>query len=70
MKITKLQKDLVLEMKSQGADKSTINGIMNMLETKVQQEQMMNYLISIRNQKVPKGVVIGKALEIMKQEVK
>ena len=53
-----IQKLIIQEMQQQGADKQTINWAIGWLKTKEQQQQMMNYLISIREKHIPKGKII------------
>ena len=67
MIITSLQAQIVREMKNQGADKQTINGIMTDLTTEEQQKQMLKYLVSIRQKTITKSEVIEKALEISQE---
>ena len=64
MNITEIQAQIVREMKEQGADKQTINGIMRLLTTEEQQIKMLNYLKEIKFQETSKSQVIKKALEI------
>ena len=64
MNITEIQAQIVREMKEQGADKQTINGIMRLLITEEQQIKMLNYLKEIKFQETSKSQVIKKALEI------
>lgn len=64
MELTILQKALIQELKQQGANKDTINSVMSKLQTKIQQKEMMDYLITIRTKIVNKNEVILKALEI------
>lgn len=64
MELTILQKALIQELKQQGANKDTINSVMSKLQTKIQQKEMMDYLITIRTKTVNKNEVILKALEI------
>lgn len=64
MELTILQKALIQELKQQGANKDTINSLMSKLQTKIQQKEMMDYLITIRTKTVNKNEVILKALEI------
>ena len=59
MKLSKLQEKLVLEMKQQRAEHSIISWALSSLNTQEQIEQMMDYLISIRDKHIPKGVVIS-----------
>ena len=61
--LTKLEEKIVLEMIHQGADNSTISGVLNDLKTKQQREEMMEYLISIRDMEIPKGEVLEKSME-------
>lgn len=64
MELTILQKALIQELKQQGANKDTINSVVSKLQTKIQQKEMMDYLITIRTKTVNKNEVILKALEI------
>lgn len=64
MELTILQKALIQELKQQGANKDTINSVVSKLQTKIQQKEMMDYLITIRTKIVNKNAVILKALEI------
>lgn len=64
MELTILQKDIIQELKQQGANKDTINSVVSKLQTKIQQKEMMDYLITIRTKIVNKNAVILKALEI------
>lgn len=64
MELTILQKALIQELKQQGANKDTTNSVMSKLPTKIQQKEMMDYLITIRTKIVNKNAVILKALEI------
>ena len=52
-------------MKNQGADRPTVNEIMARLKTEAQQNEMLEYLISIRNKIASKHEVIEKSLEIV-----
>lgn len=67
MELTILQKTLIQELKQQGANKDTVNSIMPKLKTEKQQQEMMDYLITIRNKTINKNTVILKALEIQKK---
>ncbi len=67
MELTILQKTLIQELKQQGANKDTVNSIMPKLKTEKQQQEMMDYLITIRNKTINKNAVILKALEIKKK---
>ena len=69
MNITEIQAQIVREMKEQGADKQTINGIMRLLTTEEQQIKMLNYLKEIKFQETSKSQVIKKALEITRKIV-
>lgn len=64
MELTILQKAIIQELKQQGANKDTINSVVSKLQTKIQQKEMMDYLITIRTKTVNKNEVILKALEI------
>lgn len=64
MELTTLQKVLIQELKQQGANKDTVNSVMPKLKTKKQQQEMMDYLIAIRDKTINKNAVILKALEI------
>ncbi len=64
MELTILQKAIIQELKQQGANKDTINSVVSKLQTKIQQKEMMDYLITIRTKIVNKNAVILKALEI------
>lgn len=63
--LTELQIKLIDEMKEQGADRPTVNGIMARLKTIEQQEEMLNFLISIREKDISKSEVILKSMEIV-----
>lgn len=64
MELTTLQKTLIQELKQQGANKDTINSVMPKLKSEKRQQEMMDYLITIRTKIVNKNSVILKALEI------
>lgn len=64
MELTILQKAIIQELKQQGANKDTINSVVSKLQTKIQQKEMMDYLITIITKIVNKNAVILKALEI------
>ncbi len=64
--LTKEQKQLVDEMKQQGAEHSIIKWALLSLETPDQIKEMMEYLISIREEHIPKGIVIQKIDDISK----
>ncbi len=64
MELTILQKAIIQELKQQGANKDTINSVVSKLQTKIQQKEMMDYLITIRTKIVNKNAVILKTLEI------
>lgn len=64
--LTKEQEQLVKEMKKQGAEHSIIKWALISLETPGQINKMMDYLISIREEHIPKGIVIQKIDEISK----
>ena len=64
MELTILQKAIIQELKQQGANKDTINSVVSKLQTKIQQKEMMDYLITMRTKIVNKNAVILKALEI------
>ena len=64
MNRTKLQAQIVREMKDQGVEKKTINGIMDWLTTEHWQKQMMDYLKETRNQEISESQLIMKALQI------
>ena len=57
--LTKEQKQLIKEMKQQGAEHSIIKWALMSLESTDQIDKMMDYLISIREEHIPKGKVIG-----------
>ena len=52
------QRQMIEEMKQQKAEQSIIKWAVMSLQTKQQVEKMMEYLLSIRNKKEPKGKVI------------
>ena len=64
MELTILQKAIIQELKQQGANKDTINSVVSKLQTKIQQKEMIDYLITIRTKIVNKNAVILKTLEI------
>ena len=53
-----IQQQMIQEMKKQGADKSVINWAKGWLKTPEKVQQMMDYLISIREKHIPQGKVI------------
>ena len=55
MELTILQKAIIQELKQQGANKDTINSVVSKLQTKIQQKEMMDYLITIRTKIVNKN---------------
>ena len=65
-KYTKEQQLLINELKQQGAEHSIITWALLSLKTKIQINEMMDYLISIREKHIPKGKVISKIDEISK----
>ena len=67
VQLTELQSKLVMEMKNQGADRPTVNGIMARLKTLEQQEEMLKYLISIRKKEVSKSKVILQSMKIVEK---
>ena len=64
MKITEIQAKIVHELMNQGAEKNTINGIMDFLKTEEQQKEFYNYLLSIKDKQESESNVIMKALVI------
>ena len=64
MKLTEMQKELMKELKEQGANKDIVDLTMLALKTESQQKEMMDYLISIRKKTVNKNTVFLKAIEI------
>lgn len=65
MKITQLQKELILEMRSQDLPADIINSIMVRLKTQEHQEQMMKYLETTKTKLVPEGEAIKASLRIV-----
>ena len=61
------QNELIKEMKQQGAEHSIIKWALMSLTTTKQIQEMMEYLISIREQRVPKGKVIQTIDKISKK---
>ena len=53
-----IQQQMIQEMKKQGADRSVINWATGWLKTPEKAQQMMDYLISIREKHIPQGKVI------------
>ncbi len=70
VQLTELQSKLGMEMKSQGADRPTVNGIMARLKTPEQQEEMLKYLVSIRKKEVSKSKVILQSMKIVEKILK
>ena len=62
--MTKLEKDLVLEMKQQNLQPETINGIMWRLKTPKKQQEFLDYLMTTREKLVPLNKAILKSIEI------
>lgn len=67
VQLTELQSKLVTEMKNQGADRQTVNGIMARLKTVEQQKEMLKYLISIKEKEVSKSKVILQSMKIVEK---
>lgn len=66
MKLSNTQKLLLKEMKEQGAERITINGIMSRLKTEEKQQMMLDYLMKTKELPIPTGDIILKSIEIMK----
>lgn len=68
IELTFTQKMLINEMIQQGANQSTINGIMSRLKTEKKQQQMLNYLKSTKDIPIPTGTIVMKSIEIKQME--
>lgn len=61
-----MQEELVKEMIAQGERQDIANHLSRLLTTKEQQQAMMKYLISIRQERVSEAEVIQVAVQISK----
>ncbi|MBQ8299149.1 MAG: hypothetical protein IJX99_04675 [Clostridia bacterium] len=64
MILTQLQEELIQEMVKQGATKQIINMVMPRLKTVEHQQEMMEYLISIRDKEISETTVVLRAIDI------